>query len=57
MFIILNFSKKCLVKDDIKQLSPKKREVLMKIEGIQAISVLHGQNPPHPPTCFRVKVS
>jgi hypothetical protein len=27
----------------------------MKIEGIQAISVLDGQNPPPPPGFFRVK--
>ena len=44
--IILNFPKKFLVKADIKQLSPKKKEVLMKIEGIQAISVLDGRIPP-----------
>ena len=37
-FSILNFPKKILVKADIKQLSPKiVWEVLMKIEGIQAI--------------------
>ena len=37
--IILNFSKKILVKAEIPQLSSKKIwEVLMKIEGIQAIS-------------------
>ena len=47
--IILNFPKNFLIKADIKQLSPKKIwEVLMKIEGIQALSVLGGQNPPPP---------
>jgi hypothetical protein len=51
--IILNFPKKSLVKADIKQLSPKIRGVLMKTEGIQAISVIGGQNPP-PLASFRV---
>ena len=39
--IILNFPNIYLVKADIKQLSPKKKnwEVLMKIEGIQALSM------------------
>ena len=47
--IILNFSKKNLWK-----LTPNKNfwEVLMKIEGIQAISVPSGQNPPPPPPQF-----
>ena len=40
--IILSFPQKFLVKADIKQLSPKK--VLIKIEGIQAISVIDGLN-------------
>ena len=44
--IILNFPKKILVKAEIKKLSSK-NEVLMKIEGIQAISVLLA--------CFMVK--
>ena len=44
------FPKIFLVKADIKQLLQKKNwEVLMKIEGIQAISVLRGQNPPPTP--------
>ena len=49
--IIHNFSKKKFGKADIKQLSPKEIwEVLMKIEGIQVISVLGGHfwTPPPP---------
>ena len=43
IFIIL----KILVKAEIKQLSPKKIwEVLIKIEGLQAISAPNGQNLP-----------
>ena len=46
----LNFPKKFLVKAEIQQLSTKKNwEVLMKIEGIHAISALHGLNQPPPP--------
>ena len=49
--------KKKFVKTDIKQLSPKKNnlEGLMKIEGIQAISVLGGQNCSPPPGVLELK--
>ena len=54
--IILNFQKNILVKADIKQLSPKKNwEVLMKIEGIHAISVPDALLQPPPPHVLGLK--
>ena len=57
IFTILNFPKKILVKVTSNRFHQKNIwEVLMIVEGIQAISALNRQNLP-PPACFRVDKS